>query len=427
MTELRLRVPGDKSLTHRALLLAALADGESIVRRALTGADTRSTAAVLRALGCAVPDLDAEVRIRGLGLHGLTAPAAVLDCGNSGTTARLLLGTLAGCAFQATLDGDESLRGRPMRRVTAPLQRMGAHFAELGQPDRLPIRITGGALQALDYGSPHASAQVKSALLLAGLVGGVPVRVREPGLSRDHTERLLGRLGVKVHRRFPGGVGDPAEVALEPVARLDAFEFDVPGDPSSAAFLAAAVLLHGGPALRIEDVGVNPTRAGFLDVLRRMGADIRLADERESCGEPIADLEVRPAATLRGTRIGGAEVPSLVDEIPVLAALAARAEGITEIRGAGELRVKESDRIAVMVRNLRAVGVEAEELPDGLVVHGTDAPLEGRVDPAHDHRIAMAFGVLGTAPRTDIVVERPDVVDVSYPDFWTTLERLQHS
>ncbi|CAN5710747.1 3-phosphoshikimate 1-carboxyvinyltransferase [soil metagenome] len=419
---LDVRVPGDKSLTHRALMLAALATGRSVIRRPLIGADTESTATALRALGCTVPALDGDVVITGVGLRGLRAPAAPIDCGNSGTTTRLLLGILAGQRFAAELTGDASLRSRPMRRVTEPLSRMGARFDELDEADRLPIRVHGGILHALDYESPHASAQVKSAILLAALCAGVDASVTEPSLSRDHTERMLSRMGVPIERS-PLDDGR-ARAGLRAVDRVDAFEFDVPGDFSSAACGIALALLAADEPVRVRAVGLNPTRTGMLDVLRRMGADVRVENERESCGEPLGDV-VAERSRLVATRIGGDEVPSLIDEIPIIAMLAARAEGTTVIEGAGELRVKESDRIAAVVANLRAVGADAHERADGLEICGSDRPLQGTVAAMHDHRIAMAFGVLAAAGGDRrITIDDRDVVAVSYPEFWTMLDSV---
>ncbi len=417
-------VPGDKSITHRALMLASAAEGESRLRGLLAGDDCRSTAAVLRALGVAVPELPAdggELRIASHGLAHWREPAEILDCGNSGTTTRLMLGLLAGRPFEATLTGDGSLRQRPMRRVTEPLGAMGARIDELEHADRLPIRMRGGALRPFQYTSPKASAQIKSALLFAGLSGGVPVRVAEPYPSRDHTERMLSAMGVQI----VSGEGDDGwAVSLTPPAGpLPPLELAVPGDPSSAAFLVAAALLADTGELRIRDVGVNPTRIGFIRLLARMGAFVELHEERSAGGEPIADLVVRPAP-LRGVEIGAAEVPALIDELPVIAALAARAEGETRITGAAELRAKESDRIRAMVGNLRAIGVEAEELPDGLVVRGSDRPLGGRIHSHGDHRIAMAFGALAARPENQIRIDDPDVVRISYPGFWAALARI---
>lgn len=417
-------VPGDKSLTHRALMFAAAATGESRLRGLLPGADCRSTAAVLRALGCDVPDLPAdgaEIVVAGRGIASWTAPAAWLDCGNSGTTARLMMGLLASRPFSSTLTGDDSLRGRPMRRITEPLERMGARFREAGAPDRLPIEVIGGPLHAIDYASPRASAQIKSAVLLAGLGAGVPVSVRETALSRDHTERILTALGETVETEdADGGV----RIRLSPSGRaLPPLDVDVPGDPSSAAFLVALALLADGGALRIRNVCVNPTRTGFLRLVERMGARIAMEDARVAGGEPVADLVVRPAL-LGGIEVGGDEVPDAIDEIPMLAVLAARAEGETRITGAGELRIKETDRVAAVVGNLRRLGVDAEELEDGMLVRGTERPLAGRVETFDDHRIAMAFGVLGAQPGNAIEIDRPDCVDVSFPGFWELLRRV---
>jgi len=419
-------VPGDKSITHRALMLAAAARGESRLRGLLPGEDCRSTAAVLRALGCDVPEPPAggaELRVKGVGLEGWRAPERALDCGNSGTTARLMMGLLAGRPFCATLTGDASLRRRPMRRITDPLSGMGARFHEEGDaPGRLPIRVCGGGLVSVEHFSPVASAQVKSALLLAGLSAGVEVSVHEPLHSRDHTERMLWGLGVPVETvETDGGWRIVLPAHDRPLPPLD---LRVPGDPSSAAFFAALALLADEGELRVGDVGVNPTRTGFFRVLARMGGFVEFHGERTEGGEPVADLVVRPAR-LHATEVGGAEIPSLIDEIPVLAVVASRAEGETRITGAAELRVKESDRIAVLVENLRALGVEAEELPDGMVVRGTDRPLQGDVRTAGDHRIAMAFGVLAALPGNRIRIDDPSCADVSFPGFWSLLDRVR--
>jgi 3-phosphoshikimate 1-carboxyvinyltransferase len=420
--ERRLRVPGDKSITHRALILAALASGRSRIIRPLIGADTRSTAAALRALGVDIPELNADVNVEGVGLHRLRASRTPIDCGNSGTTARLLMGVLAGCAFETTLTGDASLCSRPMRRVTVPLELMGATFRELDREDRLPIRMQGGALRPLRYESPHASAQVKSAILLAGLSGSADVAVVEPILSRDHTERMLAHVGVPLRRQVTAD-GRP-EVALSPVPELAAFEIDVPGDFSSAAFIVAHTLLAGTAAVRIRDVGLNPTRTGFIDAVQRMGGTLRVENVRESCGEPLGDL-VAERSELTGTRLTATEIPSLVDEVPVLAILAAHARGMTIVEGAGELRVKESDRIRAIVENLAGLGVAVEERPDGMAIEGSSdrrgQRLAGAVTVHGDHRIAMAFGVLAAATGGAVSIDDPDVVDVSFPGFWNVL------
>lgn len=432
----RVRVPGDKSMTHRALLLAGLADGTSRLRGLLPAADPRATARALRALGIDVPRLPSdgsEIMIYGRGPRGFPAPADPLDCGNSGTTARLLMGVLAGTPVTATITGDASLRSRPMRRVTDPLAAMGARFEELGAPDRLPIRVTGGTLRSTRYSGPRASAQVKSALLLAGVTGGVAVEVIEPAASRDHSERMLTAMGARVETTAMEDGG--RKITLDPTSGLAPLNMTIPGDFSSAAFPVALALLAPGGELRIERVGVNPTRTGFLDVLDRMGARIEVhynagdgGHEDVSRGlsaaaEPVADLIVRPGP-LRAVNITGDEIPGLIDEVPILAILAARADGLTRITGAGELRVKESDRLAALVTNLRGIGVDARELPDGLTVTGTDAPLEGRVNGFGDHRIAMAFGVLAASPATRITIDGREAAAVSHPKFWTEIDRI---
>lgn len=425
-----LRVPGDKSISHRALLLAALGEGPSEVRGLLDSADIEATARALRALGVPMPPLDATlVVVPGVGRRGLTAPVAPIDCANSGTTARLIAGLVAGAGLEATLVGDESLSRRPMRRVAEPLRAMGA-TVELPSHEGLPMTVRAAGLRGLTWHSPVASAQVKSAVLLAGLVAQVPVEVHEPMPTRDHTERLLEARGVDLVR-------DGAVVALRPNGRLDAGRIDVPGDPSSAAFLLGAVACGASGALRIEGVAVNPTRMGAVAVLRRMGLSVRLEGTRLAGREPVADLVAEFVAAplvggtdghggappaLVGVTIGADEVPSLIDELPLLACVAARAAGETRVTGAGELRVKESDRIRLVVENLRAVGADATELPDGFVIRGSDRPLAGTVRTAGDHRIAMAFGVLGAVPGNAIVVDDPSCVAVSWPSFWDALD-----
>ena len=417
-----LRLPGDKSISHRALLFAALGAGRSVVRGALDSADVRATAGVLRALGVAVPVVGADaLEIEGVGLRGLRPPSGPLDCGNSGTTARLVAGLLAGAGLDATLVGDASLSARPMRRVADPLVAMGA-TVDLPTHGGLPMRVRaagdGMRRRGLTWHAVVPSAQVKSAILLAGLVADVPVEVHEPLATRDHTERMLRARGVDV-------LADGGVVALRPTGRLDAGETDVPGDASSAAFLAGAAALGLTPELALDDVGVNPGRIGAFQALRRMGAVVRFEGMRECGGEPVATL-VAGRGTLRGMTVAPEEVPRLIDELPVLACVAARAEGETRVTGAAELRVKESDRIRLVVENLRAVGAEAEELPDGFVVRGSDRPLRGRVRTAGDHRIAMAFGVLAAAPGNAIEIDDPSCVDVSWPTFWDALAHVRH-
>lgn len=413
----RLRVPGDKSISHRALMFAALGRGRSRVRGLLRSADVRSTAGVLRALGVSIPDFDAhEFVIEGVGLRGLRAPSLALDCGNSGTTTRLMAGVVAGAGLTAVFEGDASLSARPMRRVAEPLEAMGARV-DLPEHGGLPMTVHGGALRGLTWRTVVASAQVKSAILLAGLVGNVPVEVHEPAATRDHTERMLRARGVDVRV-------DGLEIQLLPSARLDAGDIDVPGDPSSAAFFAGLAALGAAGELTLENVATNPARTGAFKVLRRMGASIRYEGISEQGGEPVATIVAR-ARTLRGTVITPAEVPSLIDELPLLACVAARAEGETRVTGAAELRVKESDRIKAVVDNLRAVGADAEELPDGFIVRGSDRPLAGRIVTHADHRIAMAFGVLGAVNGNAITIDDPSCVAVSYPTFWDDLANVR--
>jgi 3-phosphoshikimate 1-carboxyvinyltransferase len=410
------RAPGDKSITHRALLLGALARGVSHVGGALTSLDARSSARVLRQLGAEISPLrEGEiVRIRGRGRF--RAPTDTLDCGNSGTTTRLLLGLLAGHRFRATLTGDASLRRRPMRRVTVPLSEMGARVEE-HRGDGLPLTIRGGPLRPLRYVMPVSSAQIKSALLLAGVVGEVSVDLREPaGRSRDHTERMLRAFGYAVEER-------DGWIELRPGGRIAPFDIQVPGDPSSAAFLVGAALLAEAGELCIAGVGVNPTRTGFLAVLGRMGAAVRLEAGDTSFGEPVADLLAGPAA-LQGTEVVAGEIPGLIDEIPMLAVLASRAAGETIFRDVGELRVKESDRLGLIAANIRAVGGRAEVRGDDLHVEGVEAPPRGRVRTAGDHRIAMAFAVLGTLPGSRIAIDDLACAAVSFPGFPETLRRI---
>jgi 3-phosphoshikimate 1-carboxyvinyltransferase len=413
------RPPGDKSISHRALLVGALARGKgsSEFTGLLTGEDVKSTARVLRQLGTTISPIRDGARVV---VHAsrFTLPASPLHCGNSGTTARLLLGVLAGQSFRARLTGDASLRRRPMRRVTDPLRTMGADIKE-DADDSLPLTIRGGALRPLSYTTPVASAQIKSALLLAGLTGQVRVVLREPHPSRDHTERLFVHLGLGLH--WQGGA-----IVYEPSAPtvIAPFHLSVPADASSAAFLAAAAVLAEAGELVIEHVGVNPTRTGFLVVLERMGAHVERVNLRDEGGEPVADLLVRPAAALRGTEVMAAEIPTLVDEVPILAVVASRAQGETVFRDVGELRVKESNRLELIAANLRAVGVTAETTGNDLHVRGSDAPPRGRVETALDHRLAMAFAVLGTVPGAAVRLSERRSVAISYPGFFADLKRI---
>lgn len=411
-----IRTPGDKSISHRALILAAMADGATRIRDILPSADVHATAGALRAMGVDIPALSADFTVQGRGLDALHSPESAFDCANSGTTTRLLAGLVAGLpGREARFEGDASLSRRPMRRVTDPLAEMGAAITFEGAPghDGLPMRVRGAPLRGLRYVNTHASAQVKGALLLAGLASGVEVTVQEPSRSRDHSERMLKARGIHLEI-VDDAVTLPAGQVVLPT------DVEVPSDPSSATFFAALAALADHGSLRIENVCHNPTRTGAFDVLRRMGASIAVEDEREVGGEVIGTLVVRPSS-LVGTAIGGAEIPRCIDELPMIACLAARATGETRIRDAHELRVKESDRIRAVVENLRVLGVEVEEYPDGLCVMGTPRPLAGHVVTHGDHRLAMAFGVLGALPGNQISIDDPGCVAVSYPTFWRDL------
>jgi 3-phosphoshikimate 1-carboxyvinyltransferase len=414
---LAVEIPGDKSLSHRALILAALATGTSQIRGLLDSADVRATAECLRRLGVSVPPISPEMSVTADGVGGFRDAKMDLDCANSGTSARLLSGIVAGAGISARFVGDASLSKRPMRRVADPLRQMGADIRFEGAEGLLPMCISAGKLGPIEWTSPTASAQVKSALLLAGVTARVAIVVREPSRSRDHTERMLAALGAPIN--VSGAV---VRLAAD-CPPLEQFAFDVPGDPSSAAFFAAWALLSGAP-LRTGIVSVNPTRIGFFRVLQRAGAEVSVEPEGFHLGEPIGRIAVRGRLGQAFT-LGEAEVPTLIDELPLLACLAVRTPGETRVTGAAELRAKESDRIATVVNNLRGIGAQADELPDGFVVHGTTAPLRGSVTTHGDHRIAMAFGVLGAEPGNQIAVDDPACVDVSFPRFWLELERLR--
>jgi 3-phosphoshikimate 1-carboxyvinyltransferase len=409
------RVPGDKSISHRALIFGALSRGKSNISRILDSADVQSTAQVLRMLGAAIPPLSDYVTVTGQQSRFLISPKPALDCGNSGTTTRLMAGVVAGAGLTATFTGDASLSRRPMRRIAEPLRAMGADV-RLSETGGLPMLIRSGPLRPIEWTSPVASAQVKSAILLAALVAGVHGRVTEPHLSRDHTERMLVARGVDV-RRHGNTVDIAAGQTLRPV------DVQVPADPSSAAFFLALALLADGGELRLVDVCLNETRIGFLRVLRRMGARIETVDLHDEGGETVGTLVASPSE-LKGVEIDPDEVPSLIDELPLFACVAARAHGESVVRGASELRVKESDRIATIIGNLTSLGVDAEELEDGFKVRGGKKRLHGAIETRADHRIAMSFGVLGALGGNQIEVDDPACVAVSYPRFWDDLGRV---
>ncbi len=409
----RVRAPGDKSISHRALILGALARGRTEVTGLLEGADVLATAAAMRAFGATVARAgDGAWSVDGRG--GFAEPADVIDCGNAGTAVRLILGAAAAFPLRATFTGDASLRGRPMGRVLEPLGAMGART--LGRErSRLPLTLAGGGLRAIDHTPPVASAQVKSAVLLAGLGAEGVTTVHEPEPTRDHTERMLRTFGASV--RTEDGEGGRL-AAVTGGARLQGALVAVPGDPSSAAFPVVAALLVAGSNVTVEGVLLNPLRRGLYDTLREMGADLAVEDAREAGGEPVGDLRARGGG-LRGVVVPPARAPSMIDEYPILAVAAAFAEGETVMRGIGELRVKESDRIALTAALLRGAGVEVEEEPDGLVVHGRGRPPPGGATVAThgDHRIAMSALVLGLAAPGGAEVDEAGMIATSFPGF----------
>ncbi len=411
--------PGDKSISHRAAILNALASGPALVENFQRGADCLATLRCLRALGVQWRwQEDGALAIEGVGLDGLREPSAPLDCRNSGTTMRLLAGVLAGQPFFSVLTGDASLRSRPMGRIAGPLRSMGAEVWGRQGGELAPLAIRGRRpLRALEHRLPVASAQVKSCLLLAGLYADGETVVHEPGPSRDHTERMLAAMGAHLERRDGWLRLHPPAAGLRPLS------LRVPGDFSAAAFWLVAAAAHPDAEVRIQGVGINPTRTGLLDALRLMGADIALQEERVWGGEPVADILVR-SSRLRGIEVGGEMVPRLIDEVPLLALAACFAEGETVIRDAAELRVKESDRLRATARQLRRLGADIEELDDGLRVRGGIRLRGCRVNSYGDHRLAMTLAVAGLLASGQTVVGSPDAVSVSYPDFWTDLQRL---
>ncbi len=408
------RVPGDKSISHRSIMLGSLAEGETRVRGFLEGEDALATLKAFRAMGVQIErPAEGEVHIQGVGLGGLSAPAAPLDLGNSGTSIRLMAGLLAGQAFDTELSGDASLCSRPMGRVITPLTRMGARI-EGSEGERPPLRITGGrALTGIHYDLPMASAQVKSCVLLAGLYAEGRTSVTEPAVTRDHTERMLRGFGYDVQRDAEG------VISLEGGGSLRGCEIDIPADISSAAFFMVAASIAPGSDLLLTHVGMNPTRTGIVELLRMLGADITVQDETEVGGEPVADLHIR-YAPLRGIEIPAALIPLAIDEFPVLFVAAACAEGHTVLRGAEELRVKESDRIAAMAEGLATLGVATEVLDDGIIIDGFGERGSfggGAVHSHHDHRIAMSFAVAALRAGDRIVVSDADNVATSFPGF----------
>lgn len=406
-------IPGDKSISHRAVMLGAISEGTTRITNFLRGADCLSTIACFRKMGIDIEESPDQILVHGKGLHGLQAPADILDAGNSGTTTRLISGILVGQSFESTLTGDASIQKRPMKRIITPLTMMGADVESLSGDGCAPLRIRGSHLKGIDYHSPVASAQVKSCILLAGLYADSVTSVTEPYVSRDHSERMLSSFGAALKT-------DGCTVSIQPEPRLMGQEVAVPGDISSAAYFIAAALLVPGSELLIKNVGINPTRDGILRICRRMGADITILNRREHGREPVADLLVKHSP-LKGTVIEGAVIPTLIDELPILAVMAAFAEGSTVIRDAQELKVKESNRLDILVHHLSAMGADITGTEDGMVING-GRPLHGAVLESHlDHRIAMSFAVAGIAAQGETEILQADCVDISYPGFYRDL------
>ena len=408
-------IPGDKSISHRAVMFGALAKGKTEISGFLRGADCLSTISCFRQLGISIEEKADKITVHGKGLHGLTAPADTLNTGNSGTTTRLISGILAGQPFPSVLNGDASIQKRPMGRIITPLSQMGASIRSINGTGCAPLAITGGPLHGISYRSPVASAQVKSAVLLAGLYADGETSVTEPALSRNHTELMLGTFGADIRSE-----GLTATVKPEPC--LHGMEILVPGDISSAAYFIAAGCLVPDAEILIRNVGINPTRAGILQVAKEMGADITLLNEKTD-GEPVADLLVK-SGSLHGVAIGGDIIPTLIDELPVIAVMAAAAKGTTVIKDAAELKVKESDRIAAMTENLSAMGCDITATEDGMIINGGNTLHGAVIDSHRDHRIAMSFAVAAMIADGKTEIKDAECVDISYPDFYRDLVAL---
>lgn len=409
-------VPGDKSISHRSVMFGSLAKGTTEIHNFLEGADCLSTISCFSGMGIQIENSNGIVTVHGKGLHGLTAPDHVLDCGNSGTTTRLISGILAPQPFSVTLTGDASIQKRPMKRIIEPLTLMGANIKSVNNNGCAPLSIVGSPLKGIHYVSKVASAQVKSSILLAGLYADGETSVTEPQLSRNHTELMLRFFGADIS-------SEGTTATVRPVPELHGGKIIVPGDISSAVYFVAAGLLLPNSEVLIRNVGINPTRAGLLEVCRSMGADLTLLNENHDCSEPTADVLVR-SSSLKGTVIGGAVIPAMIDELPTVALMACFAEGTTIIRDAAELKVKESNRIAITVQNLRSMGADVEETDDGMIIHG-GRPLHGTVIDSHkDHRIAMTFAVAALAAEGETEILDAECVDISYPAFYRDLHAL---
>lgn len=415
-----LTVSGDKSISHRAVMFGSLATGTTEIEGFLAGEDCLSTIRCFRSMGVQIEQNGSSVKVFGRGLRELTAPDGILDCGNSGTTTRLLSGVLAAQHFDSVLSGDASIQRRPMKRVITPLRAMGADISSVAGNDCAPLSVHGKQLYGIHFNSPIASAQVKSAVLLAGLYASGQTTVTEPALSRDHTERMLRSFGVKV---LTGSFEGRPSVTVTETQNLYGTEISVPGDISSAAFFLVGASIVPGSEVVLRNVGINPTRDGVISALRAMGAKIEVLEVRNENSEPAADLLVR-YAPLHGTEIGGALIPRLIDELPVLAAAAAVAEGRTVIRDAAELKVKESNRIRTMAEGLSRLGATVRETEDGLIIDGGASLRGGAVESYSDHRIAMSFAILSLVTDGKVHISDPDCVNISAPSFYEDLRSL---
>lgn len=417
----RVTVPGDKSISHRCIMFGSIADGVTEVRNFLEGADCLATIRCFRSMGIEIEEKNTTVIVHGKGLHGLSAPDSILDVGNSGTTTRLLSGILAGQPFESKLSGDESLNSRPMKRIMDPLTQMGAHISSILRNGCAPLYIAPSALHGIHYDSPVASAQVKSCILLAGLYAEGETSVTEPSLSRNHTELMLREFGADI-RTTHALNSTEATASIRPCGRLFGQKITVPGDISSAAYFIAAGLIVPDSEILIENVGINPTRAGILKVCEDMGGNITLLNERTEGGEKIADILVK-TSSLHGITIEGDIIPTLIDEIPVIAVMAAAAEGTTIIKDAEELKVKETDRIETVTDNLKAMGCNVTPTADGMIITG--GKLKGAsIHTLLDHRIAMAFSIAALVAEGNTKILDSKCVDVSYPTFYDTFEQL---
>ena len=409
--------PGDKSISHRSLMLGSLATGATLVRDFLISDDTLYTANAMRALGASIEINGTRVVVEGNGLHGLKEPDQIIDCGNSGTTTRLLIGLLSPQEFTTTLTGDKYLQARPMKRVVGPLTQMGANIAGNEEGNKLPLTITGSKLKGISYELPVASAQVKSAILLAGMYAEGETEVIEPSASRDHTERMLTYLGVPITK-------NGNSIKINKVSNIISGEIIVPSDLSSAAFFIVAALITPGSEVVIKNVGINPLRTGIIDILKRMGGDIEIINERDVNGEPIGDIIAR-ASNLHAAEIGGDVIPKAIDELPLVAVAASFAEGTTLIKDAKELRVKETDRINAMATELGKLGVEVKEFEDGMSIMGTESLTGAVCSSWGDHRIAMSVAIAGLRAKGETEIVDADCVSVSYPDFFKVLDELR--